>query len=139
MRHLKIVMAVIEQNGTFHLQYRNGDKKIGAAGLVGCFGGKIEQNESNLEAVCREVAEETNLTPIIDDMHNIGKVDVMSDNNLKPVAIEGHIFRYMIDKNVIVQAKEGILMSYTLDQVRENLDKMTSGTKACFIDLIGVI
>lgn len=57
MREVHIAMCLIRQEDHYLLQHRLGDAMIGAAGLIGCFGGKIEDNETPEQAVCRELYE----------------------------------------------------------------------------------
>lgn len=136
MRQLDIVMAVIKQEDLYHFQFRNGPKQIGAAGMIGCFGGKIEDEETPLQAIMREVAEETNLYPVEEDLRYVGEVNVESDNNLEPVKIHSMIFKYMVDSSVTVEAREGELVSLDSKRIKIELDTMTPSTRACFETLI---
>lgn len=132
MDKLKIAVAIIKQEGLYHLQFRNGPKEIGAAGMIGCFGGKIDPGETPLHAITREVAEETNLTPTEDDFEYLGKVSVLSDNDLKPVKIRGRVFKYDVLPGVIIEAREGSLVSLDPQRIKVELDTMTPGTRAAF-------
>lgn len=133
---MKIALAVLKQGDRYLLQQRGNISKIGGAGLIGLFGGKIE-NETALEAVCREVAEETTLTVIPEDGQNLGEVNVTSDHNLEEVAVNAQIFQFNIDEHMIVIAKEGKLVTLTRGQAFKQLDTMTTGTAACFKQLMG--
>ncbi len=53
--------AILEINGKFLLQKRDGKKSIWYPSMLGLFGGKIEKNENENQALKREVLEETNL------------------------------------------------------------------------------
>lgn len=136
MRELQIVMAVIEQDGLFHLQFRDGPKRIGAAGLIGCFGGKIELGESPLQAICREIGEETNLQATETDFTRLGEVNVVADNNLEPVQIHSEVFRLIVPTGIKVEAKEGALVSLTVSEAKAKLATMTPGTRAVFKQFI---
>ncbi len=136
MRRIDIAMAVIKQEDVFHLQFRNGPKGIGAAGMIGCFGGKIEADETPLQAVAREVAEETNLKPAEADFVHLGQVNVESDNNHAKVKVRGEVFEYRVSPDVAVRALEGSLVSLDWNRIAVELDTMTPGTRACFETLI---
>lgn len=132
MREINIAMAVIEQEGVYHLQLRNGDKRIGAAGLIGCFGGKIETGETAIDAVCRELAEETNLYFSKEQVNELGFVHVRSDHNLEEVQVNACAFLVKLNAGTQVIAKEGHLISLRKNELRKNIKKMTPGTQACF-------
>jgi 8-oxo-dGTP pyrophosphatase MutT (NUDIX family) len=136
MRLLNIVMVIIEQGGLYHLEFRNGPKRIGAAGLVGCFGGKIEQGEEPLRAICREVKEETNLNPVEADFVRLGEVDVIADNNLEPVKIHATVYKLILSKGIDVEAHEGRLVSLTESEAKRKVATMTPGTQAAFNQFI---
>ena len=71
-----VAMALMRQGDGFLLQLRDGDPKIGAAGKVGCFGGKVEPDEPLITAVCREIAEETTVKLNPADGKHLGAVVV---------------------------------------------------------------
>ena len=137
MRQMSIALAVLKQGDNYLLQRRGQIPKIGGSGLIGLFGGKIESGETALEAVCRELPEETNLTVKAEEVKHIGEVDVTSDHNLEKVVINAQIFEVNIDSEQKVAAKEGELVTLTKDQAFEQLSSMTTGTAACFRQLIG--
>jgi 8-oxo-dGTP pyrophosphatase MutT (NUDIX family) len=135
MRKLTIVMGVIQQGEHYLLQLRNGEAKIGAAGLIGFFGGKIEPDEDPAKAICRELGEETNLSPKTHEVRLLGNVKVTSDHKLEPVEVYAHIFHIPIDPNIIVEALEGELVKLGLAEALEKLHLMTPGTRAYFEEL----
>ncbi len=53
--------AILEINGMFLLQKRDMKNKIWYPAMLGLFGGKIEKNENENQALRREILEETNL------------------------------------------------------------------------------
>ena len=53
--------AILEIGGKFLLQKRDEKKNIWYPAMLGLFGGKIEKNENENQALKREVLEETNL------------------------------------------------------------------------------
>lgn len=131
MRELIIALGLIQQGDNYLLQLRDGDPKIGAAGLIGCFGGKIEDGESPAEAICRELAEETSLTPMLEDAEELGLVEVISDHQLEPVQVKGHSFRIVIGEKLL-EAKEGKVVTIHQSNIGERLNEMTPGTRAVF-------
>lgn len=136
MREMHIAMCLIEQDGFYLLQRRLGDPKIGAAGLIGCFGGKIEANESADHAICRELSEETNLRVNESDIVEIGKVSVVSDNNHEPVSVFATVFHTTLDSEMVVEEKEGILVRVPKNKLKFYIKDMTPATKACFEQLV---
>jgi len=135
MRQIKIALAVLKQSDKFLLQKRGSNPVIGGAGLVGCFGGKIE-DETPLEAACREVAEETNLKLDPNSGEHLGAVDVTSDHNLEPVAVNAQVYQFELDDETQIKATEGDLVELTIEQALQQLDNMTTGTAAIFRQLI---
>lgn len=136
MRQMKIVLAVLKQGDNYLLQKRGNIKKIGGANLMGWFGGKIE-DETPLEAICREVAEETTYAPIPKEAKYLGEVDVTSDHNLEDVVVNAQVFEFIIDPKTKVEAKEGELATVTHDEAMKQLEQMTTGTAATFRQLLG--
>jgi 8-oxo-dGTP pyrophosphatase MutT (NUDIX family) len=136
MRKLNIALCLIEQEGKYLMQLRDGDPKIGGAGLIGCFGGKIEDGETPAQAARREMGEETNHRPEEHQLLYVGEVNVVSDHKLEPVQVRAHIHKVVVDAATEIEAIEGKLVSMTLDEVRSSLDKLTTGTRACFETLV---
>lgn len=137
MLKLDIVLGVIEQNDYYFLQFRNGDPKIGAAGKVGFFGGKVEPKERPIDAVVREISEETNLKPLVKDISFLGKVNVKSDYQNAAVAINAHVFHIKAGRNINIKALEGELVRMNKTDAAHNLDRMTPGTRAVFEEILG--
>ncbi len=131
MRELSISLGMIEQSGEYLLQLRDGAPAIGAANLIGCFGGKIEAGETPVEAMCRELGEETTVQLNPADMKKLGKVEVESDYQFKSVRITAHIFAAILG-NTEVEAKEGQLVRMTKEEAAVRLAEMTPGTRAAF-------
>jgi 8-oxo-dGTP pyrophosphatase MutT (NUDIX family) len=136
MREMVIALSLIEQDDNFLLQLRGENPMIGGAGLIGCFGGKLEHGESALAAVCREVAEETTHRPTEEDFTVVGSVEVVSDHKLETVKVYGHVFRLLLGNDVALTAKEGELVALPKNEIPKYLDKMTTGTRACFEQFI---
>ncbi len=132
MRELKIVQCVIEQEDRYFLQYRSGSASIGAAGLLGCFGGKIEPNETPEQAIIREVAEETNLALGSSDLEYLGKVQVVSDYQNQLVNIKSRVYGANIPNSTVISAKEGMLFPVRKDSITAYYEKMTPATRALF-------
>lgn len=136
MREVYIAIGLIQQGDKFLLQHRNGEPKIGGAGLIGCFGGKIDQGEDPLDTFCREVLEEVGLKPKPHEIKSLGIVQVKSDHNLEPVKVKGHVFHWQLKSTKTPDIKEGELVSMTLREALANLDRMTTGTRAVFEELL---
>lgn len=136
MENLRVSIGIIEQGGEYFLQRRGNNPVIGAAGLIGAFGGKIEPNEKPIEAVCREIAEETSLTPEMDDFIYLGNVEVISDIRNLPIKIDAHVYQLTIDLDLEVIAREGEVVRLTAIEVLERSELLTPATKAAFEQFI---
>lgn len=136
MRLLHIALGLIVQDEYYVLQRRSSDQMRGGAGLIGCFGGKIEPGETPSQALLREVSEETNLEPTSADIKHIGRVKVESDHKLETVNVHGEVFQVTINKEVAIEALEGKAVRIKKDQIKDYLGEMTTGTRAAFEELI---
>lgn len=136
MRQLHVAIGFIQQGDKFLLQLRNGDPKIGGAGLIGCFGGKIDEGEEPLATFCREILEETTLRPKPHEVTKLGLVNVKSDHNLETVRVTGHVFHWRLVSPKMPKIKEGGLVFMTRAEAMANLDKFTTGTRAAFEELL---
>ena len=132
MRTIEVSIGLIEQDGTYLLQRRVGDPSKGAIGLIGAFGGKVEKGESPVEAVCRELSEETTLSPTTEDFKLLGNVEVVSDRDLEPVKIMAHAFRLVIAPSQPVAAREGEIVRFNRKEAEENSEHLTPATRAAF-------
>jgi len=132
MRQVEIVLGVLQQGEEYLFQFRNGDARIGAAGLIGCFGGKINPDEFPHEAVSREISEETTFESDPSNWNLIGEVYVESDHQLEPVKIHAIAFHHKVDNVAQVEAKEGELVRMNLEDIWNRLHELTPATKALF-------
>lgn len=136
MQHVEIVMALIKQGDNYLLQLRNGKDQVGALNFIGCFGGKIEVGETPETAICREVAEETTLQPAPEKLEFIGEVTVDSERHGEPITAHARIYQITVPPSIVVQAKEGELVTMTKVVVQANMEQLTPATRACFTELI---
>lgn len=132
MRQMVIALGLIEQGDHFILQLRGDNPMIGGAGLIGCFGGKVEEGETPRAAVCREISEETTHVSGEDQFSTLGSVEVISDHKMETVQIVGHVFHLRLPDTAEIVAKEGQLVRLLKKDIEKYLDKMTAGTRACF-------
>ncbi|MEK7561292.1 MAG: NUDIX domain-containing protein [Patescibacteria group bacterium] len=139
MREIDVAMAVIRQDDKFYLQLRSSKEELGAAGLVGCFGGQVDTDEPAVKAVSREINEETTLESSPTDFQWIGKVRVVSDRDLIKARINADVFGISIPPGTSGKARQGELISWARDEIKENQDKLTPATRACFKYLIRII
>lgn len=136
MRQVHIAIGLVQQGDKYLLQLRNGEAKIGGAGLIGCFGGKIAKNEDPLNTFCREIFEETSLQPKPHEVKKPGIVNVESDHQLEPVQVTGHVFHWQLKSSKKPRIREGELIIMTRDEALASLDKLTTGTRAVFEELL---
>ncbi|MGC1176745.1 MAG: NUDIX domain-containing protein [Candidatus Saccharimonadales bacterium] len=142
MRELEIAIGLIEQDDEYVLQRRDNRSRIGAAGLIGCFGGQIKTKpddtlaETPAEAVARELAEETNLVTAPEQWERLGHVSVTSDRDHETVKIEAEIFRYRLETGFVMVASDGQVIRIKQRAVHEKTPELASATKAVFEELI---
>ena len=134
MRQIEIALGLLQQGDEFLLQHRNGGALIGAVGLIGCFGGKVNPSELPKHAVAREIGEETTFVSEPEQWELIGEVHVESDHKLEPVQIHATAYRLTIDDTLKVEAKEGALVRMTLEEIWRRNNELTPATKALFND-----
>jgi 8-oxo-dGTP pyrophosphatase MutT (NUDIX family) len=136
VRRLDVAAVFIAREGEYFLQLRGQDKYKGAAGLIGSFGGKIEAEERAIEAAKRELEEETSLRFAIERLEEIGTVIVQSDHKLEMVEVHFTAFLLPLLPDEIVEAIEGEVVSMTHAAALKAQDRLTAGTRACFVELI---
>ncbi len=132
MQKILVAMAVIKQGDLYHLQLRNHKTSSGVSNMIGCFGGRIEEDETPLSAVCREVSEETSLKPKTEDFTFRGEVNVKSEYHGDLVVMNGFIYSLEIHSEDKIVSKEGELVSLNITEAAECITNMTPGTRAAF-------
>lgn len=135
MQELEIAIAVIEQDDTFLLQLRDDDPLIGAAGKIGCFGGKVEVGETPKVTLLREIPEETTLKVSEEEVEYITTVPIISDYKQRTSKVHAHIFRIAAGPEKI-EALEGKIVKMTLSEIRHKLGSLTPATRAYFETLL---
>lgn len=133
---IKVVICLVSRGNVFYFQHRNFKPEKGGADSIGCFGGAIENSESPETTSCREVAEETSLTPKLRDIECIGNVQVIADKNLRQVGIDAKVYQLDLSTNINFKAKEGQLVKMNLGEIQQNLERLTPATKKAFKDYI---
>lgn len=136
MRELPVAVVAIKKGPDYLMQQRGMEPKIGASGLIGFFGGKIEE-ETPRAAARRELEEETSLVlPDEKRLYEIGEVSVRSDYKLEPIKVSMVVFGCDLKENEVVAAREGEIVSMTKQEALANAAKLTPGTRACFEQLL---
>lgn len=129
---MEVSIGFIKQGDAYLLQLRPNVPTIGAAGLIGAFGGRIEPGESPVEAVCRELREETSLKPSTEDFSYLGTVTVTAYRQQQPLQVTANVFRIAIAPTEKVTATDGEVVRMTRRQADERIDHLTPATKAAF-------
>jgi len=132
MQRMDVSIGFIRRGDTYILQQRSSDPRKGASGLIGAFGGQIENGETALEAVCRELREETSLKLSTEDFTYLGDVDVISDRNHKKIQIIARVFLVVIAAEETVVATEGKLVKMTEAEALQSKEVLTPATRAAF-------
>ena len=136
MREIKIAKCVIRQNDSFLLQLRDFEANKGAINLLGSFGGKIEEGETPIQAVVRELSEETNIVVDADELKEIGNLRVQSDKNNEEAIILSTVFYLKLDDSFRVKSYDGKVIRINKDEINNSAIRMTPATKAAFEQLI---
>ena len=132
MKQLNVAAIVITRGDNYFMQYRSGDPSIGAAGLIGFFGGKVE-NETTEAAARREIAEETTLNlSSSTTLDKLCEVTVSSDYKNEPITIHMTFFGFELLPGETIQAKEGQMISMTKQEAITQLSRLTPATRAYF-------
>lgn len=132
MKELSVAAIAIKRGTLYFMQHREGDSNIGAVGLIGFFGGKIEENEEPEAAARRELEEEAHIVFPKEKLAKIGQVVVMSDYNNEPVTIKMIIYEYELPLKAEFLAKEGKVVTMTEREAFANINTLTPGTRAFF-------
>lgn len=136
MEHVEVSIGFLQSGETYLLQRRPAEPRIGAAGLIGAFGGKVEPGESPVDAVAREIGEETTLCPSTQDCKPNGVVLVDSDLDSKSIAVTANVYTILVDRIDTIHALEGDTVSLTKAEALMVSDQLTSATKAAFEQLL---
>jgi 8-oxo-dGTP pyrophosphatase MutT (NUDIX family) len=132
MKQLNVAAVVITQGASYIMQHRTGDPGIGAAGRIGFFGGKIE-NETAEMAARREIAEETTLVlPDNQPLEWLYEVVVASDYKNEPISINMTFFGFELPSFETIQAKEGRMVVMTKQEAVAQPGRLTPATRAYF-------
>lgn len=138
MQELEISIGLIEQNDAYILQLREGKGINGGVGLIGCFGGQRKPGEKPGQTLVRELIEETSLSPRINELEDIGFVNVFSDRDDARIKVFANVFRLIVNPSIVIEAREGKIVSVSKPEVKDNISKMTPATRAAFHQLIKV-
>lgn len=137
MNTLEVSMVIIKRGESFILQRRPIDPNIGASGLIGCFGGKKEQNETEEDAAYRELFEELDIRMDKDSvrLEHIDDLTVESDYRQSLVTVKAAIFKLDIEKDIVLTAKEGELVEFTLEEIKQEMRSFSPATREAFKNL----
>lgn len=129
---LEVGIVALRQGYNFQMQLRNGEENSGGIGLIGFFGGKLKIGETSIEAASRELGEETNVRIKPRDLKLIDTVKVQSDHKGVMRWVVADIFGGELDASIPVYARKGELVTWTLGEVLDNIDRLTPATRAYF-------
>lgn len=136
MEQVEVSIVFIRQGDTYLLQRRPNIDNIGAAGLIGAFGGRVERGESAVEAVSRELSEETSLELSTDNFNYLGIVEVVAYRQHLPMKVTANVFETTLQPDMVVTAKEGDLVRLTRREAKNRSSQLTPATRTAFERLI---
>jgi 8-oxo-dGTP pyrophosphatase MutT (NUDIX family) len=131
MRSIRIATALINQGESYLFQRRNAPGQLGALGLVGSYGGKIEPGETAVQTLIRELSEETSLNLDVSEVWPLNKFTVTSEVDGTPVKIIADGFMARIAETVTFESFEGDLVRLHASELPSSLGTMTPATRAC--------
>jgi 8-oxo-dGTP pyrophosphatase MutT (NUDIX family) len=135
MRHYNIVLAVMRQGNNYLMQRRAKHPKVGAGGLIGFFGGKIEENEDPEKALYREIAEETTFEPS-KNLKSIGKIQIEMAHTEGRARVTAEAFSIRVPNSTEVKAREWELVEMPVNDVKKHIDELTPATRAVFEEIL---
>ena len=128
---LKIVSLVLELPDGRLVLHRRDDKAPSSPGMLGLFGGGIEEEEEPLSAAKRELAEETSLNVKSLDFQALPALDYQSDDWGQ---VKFHIYKIKISSEEF-KTYEGVgPEAYTMNELIKRSD-LAGSTKA----ILGVL
>lgn len=136
MNSIEVAIVFILKEGKYLLQLRGSDPYKGAAGLIGGFGGKIELGETAIQAVKRELEEETTLRVSPKRLKELGDATVVSDYQLEPTEVHLVAFLLQLKSDETFAATEGSIVELTKAEAIAQSETITPGTLACFKKVI---
>lgn len=125
-----VAMSVIRQGVYYIFERRTKENNNGAIGLIGCFGGLINPQESAGEAAARELKEEAGLVLDQKSFKQIGGVDVVSDRDGVLVNIHAEVFEVTLPYGFEVRALNSVTM--TITDISLRTDELTPATREAF-------
>ena len=115
------IAQLLLPNGDLVMQRRDQNTKI-APGLLGFFGGHVEDGEAPDEAMKRELAEETSLDVTTLDITHLVTKEVPNPENKKEPKIKVHFYRTMIDSDDFKVYEGQQAETYSLPELIKRLD-----------------
>lgn len=141
MTSMEIAITAVCRVDEYLMHLREGDKRRGAIGLIGFFGGELEAGEAAVEAARRELGEETNLDLHARAFYKLGPpVHVESDRGGQPLSVKAHVYKVLIPFGTKVETKDprDTLVVANLVRVKQHLEnnELTPATAAAFEEFI---
>ena len=130
----EIVIVPIFDGRYFGLQKRDDDAFVGG-GMVGAFGGKLENSETAAEAARRELSEEAPSLLPGGHLISLGEVSGKALREANISATRAYVFWLLVDRAVrsATHATEGLLVWHTLPEIYSMPpDKLMPATGAYF-------
>jgi 8-oxo-dGTP pyrophosphatase MutT (NUDIX family) len=149
----KIAIAVLVQLDEYLLQYRDPAVTNGAEGMIGAFGGGIEEERDNNDpktAAINELKEEVGVQITQNKVINfevepqnirwITDVSVMSDRDGRPARVDAEVYEVLVAYGLPVVALEGELRRMRARDItiaRQN-GQLTPATSEAFKKFYGI-
>ncbi len=130
MRTVTIAMADIIQGDKHIMQRRDHDPRKAAAGLIGFFGGQVEENESPEQTVVRELGEEMVIDVGTGSLTEVGPFETGMDHDGESLKIEGDCYRLEMPPGALMSAKEGSIVEMTNEELTHRIHELSPATRA---------
>ncbi|MDO8591890.1 MAG: NUDIX domain-containing protein [bacterium] len=141
MRETQIAATVICEVDKYHLQFRNGAKQRGAIGLTGLFGGKVKSKETSKKAACRELEEETNLTPSLEQLRQVDSFAIEETRKIlglfpRRAWLNVDVFQLLLERATPIDAKEGQLVTMTGEEIKDHMAALSPVARKFFEEFL---
>lgn len=136
---IEVSIVVIKTPEGYVFERRVDNAAAGQPNKLGCYGGKLEADETAMEAARRELKEEIGVE--IENLAELGSVVVSSDHNLKMVTVTAHVFFIELETQPQATSSDSVGQPVTIseDQLPSVAHEMTPASLATFKTLIPIL
>jgi 8-oxo-dGTP pyrophosphatase MutT (NUDIX family) len=113
-----VQILLIRYDGALILQHRDDKPGIANPGMITAFGGSMEPNETPEQAAFREIIEETNLRPNLEDLKFINKYQKHKATHGEDRNLYLYALKNIDDKNLQIYEGQGYVIVKQIEDLR---------------------